>query len=423
MKPAIELHDIGKMYRLGLKTDPHGTFREAMVNTLTAPIRRFQTLKDKTDGEDIFWALKDISFNVEPGEVVGLVGRNGAGKSTLLKVLSRITEPTEGYARLRGRIASLLEVGTGFHPELSGRENIYLNGAILGMRKAEIQRKFDQIVEFAEVAKFLDTPVKRYSSGMYVRLAFAVAAHLEPEILIVDEVLAVGDVQFQKKCLGKMQDVARGGGRTVVFVSHNMAAIRQLCTRGVLLENGKIRTIGSTDRVIEDYMDSSMVRDVEVYDVASKPRRVHNNGQIRFQTLRLVDQPTKMIPADAPIEIEFTATGRERVDPFRFSATMYKIDGTPLGGLFGPTTFAINEGETATYRVTLRDLKLAPGKYYLDVALGRGTPEEGMVECDVVTDVLHFEVLPRGAEGGAAEQWVEGWGAIRFPQPEAARVA
>ena len=214
--------------------------------------------REKEPEDHTFWALKDVCFEVGRGEVVGIVGRNGAGKSTLLKILSRIVEPTEGTARLRGRVASLLEVGTGFHPELSGRENIYLNGAILGMRKAEIDRKFDEIVAFSEIEKFLDTPVKRYSSGMYVRLAFAVAAHLEPEILIVDEVLAVGDFAFQKKCLGKMHDVAAGDGRTILFVSHNMSALSQLCERGILLEKGSVTTIGPIKEVIQSYLKAGL---------------------------------------------------------------------------------------------------------------------------------------------------------------------
>src|SRR5436190_3951484 len=223
-KPIITVDHLGKAYHVGQRLDRHRTLRDAITGIARGVGTRLrQRFQEAGEADDAFWAIRDVSFELPRGEVLGLVGRNGAGKSTLLKVLSRITEPTEGRAVLRGRVASLLEVGTGFHPELTGRENIYLNGAILGMRKAEIARKFDAIVDFAGVEKFLDTPVKRYSSGMYVRLAFAVAAHLEPEILIVDEVLAVGDAEFQKKCLGKMKDVSEHGGRTVLFVSHNMA--------------------------------------------------------------------------------------------------------------------------------------------------------------------------------------------------------
>src|SRR5438445_11177409 len=225
MKPAIVVENLIKSYRIGQRERGYRTFREAMVDAAKAPFRRLRQLgSDETNGDDTFWALKDVSFEVQPGEVVGIIGRNGAGKSTLLKILSQIVEPTSGYAEVRGRMGSLLEVGTGFHPELTGRENIYLNGSILGMANREINKKFDEIVAFSEIEKFLDTPVKRYSSGMYVRLAFAVAAHLEPEILVVDEVLAVGDASFQKKCLGKMQEIGRRG-QTVLFVSHNMQAV------------------------------------------------------------------------------------------------------------------------------------------------------------------------------------------------------
>ncbi|HEY8504719.1 MAG TPA: ABC transporter ATP-binding protein, partial [Gemmataceae bacterium] len=233
MRPAIRVENLSKQYRLGETLgSPYQTLRDALAEAAKAPLRRlFRRDRPGVGGgaRGHFWALKDVSFEVKPGEVVGVIGRNGAGKSTLLKVLSRITEPTAGRAEIRGRVGSLLEVGTGFHPELTGRENIYLNGSILGMNRREIARKFDEIVAFSEIEKFLDTPVKRYSSGMYVRLAFAVAAHLEPEILIVDEVLAVGDAAFQKKCLGKMQDVTKDG-RTVVFVSHNLGALQHICT-------------------------------------------------------------------------------------------------------------------------------------------------------------------------------------------------
>ena len=245
---AISVKGLSKDYRIVHQAEKATTLGEALANRLRNPLRSVTA--------ETFQALNDVSFDVAEGEVLGIIGRNGAGKSTLLKVLSRITEPTSGEVRMRGRVASLLEVGTGFHPELTGRENILLNGSILGMRRREVDRQFDAIVEFADVDRFLDTPVKRYSSGMYVRLAFAVAAHLNPEILIVDEVLAVGDAQFQKKCLGKMQDVSRQDGRTVLFVSHNMASIQTLCTSGLLLGGGRVLHRGSVDSVVSAYLSS-----------------------------------------------------------------------------------------------------------------------------------------------------------------------
>jgi lipopolysaccharide transport system ATP-binding protein len=265
-RPIIICDRLSKQYNLGMHRGKGGisgappSLRDAISDKLRAVGDLLKgARREKPPEDNSFWALKDVSFEIGRGEVVGIVGRNGAGKSTLLKILSRIVEPTEGTARLRGRIASLLEVGTGFHPELNGRENIYLNGAILGMKKAEIDRKFDEIVAFSEIEQFLDTPVKRYSSGMYVRLAFAVAAHLEPEILIVDEVLSVGDFAFQKKCMGKMHDVAAGEGRTVLFVSHHMGALSQLCDRGVLLEKGSVSTIGPIADVVKSYLRSGLV--------------------------------------------------------------------------------------------------------------------------------------------------------------------
>jgi lipopolysaccharide transport system ATP-binding protein len=247
---AIKVQHLGKQYRLGGKQASYSTFREALVNTANAPLRWLKG--ERNNEQNTFWALDDISFEVKQGEAVGIIGRNGAGKSTLLKILSRITSPTRGMVDIYGRVGTLLEVGTGFHPELTGRENIYLNGAILGMSRAEIQRKFDEIVAFSEIERFLDTPVKHYSSGMYVRLAFAVAAHLEPEILVVDEVLAVGDAAFQKKCLGKMGEVSREG-RTVLFVSHNMGAIKRLCTQTIYLENGQVKFYGDTEAATQHY--------------------------------------------------------------------------------------------------------------------------------------------------------------------------
>jgi len=256
-RPILEVHGLSKTYQLGRQSPHSDTFRELLQRKLAAPLAALRSIGTKRSSNlpEQFWALRDLTFAVAPGEVVGIIGRNGAGKSTLLKIISRITDPTNGSVTVRGRIASLLEVGTGFHPELTGRENIFLNGAVLGMRRAEILRKFDEIVAFAEVDRFLDTPVKHYSSGMYVRLAFSVAAHLEPEILVVDEVLAVGDVAFQKKCLGKMDEVSRGG-RTVLFVSHNMAAIENLCQRGVVLEHGRLAFDGGAKEAVQHYLRS-----------------------------------------------------------------------------------------------------------------------------------------------------------------------
>jgi lipopolysaccharide transport system ATP-binding protein len=250
----IKVENLGKKYRLQHQGEKqrYTALRDVIANKVKGLFQKRKAESGKRKSEEDFWALKDVSFEVKQGEVVGIIGRNGAGKSTLLKILSRITEPTKGSVRIRGRVASLLEVGTGFHPELTGRENVFLNGAILGMHRAEIRKKFDEIVAFAEVEKFLDTPVKRYSSGMYVRLAFAVAAHLEPEILIVDEVLAVGDAEFQKKCLGKMQEVSKGG-RTVLFVSHNMAAVQTLCTSAIYLQMGTVKAVGEVDTLINEY--------------------------------------------------------------------------------------------------------------------------------------------------------------------------
>ncbi len=256
---VIRVENLGKKYMIAHQQEIYTTLRDKIAIQFKSAVGKLRSKADnKYSRKEEFWALQDISFEVQQGERLGIIGRNGAGKSTLLKVLSRITEPSTGRISLQGRVASLLEVGTGFHPELTGRENIYLNGAILGMSRVEIRRKFDEIVAFAEVEKFLDTPVKRYSSGMYVRLAFAVAAHLEPEILIVDEVLAVGDVQFQKKCLGKMESIAEKEGRTVLFVSHNLAAIKSLCSRALMLARGQVKNIGNVDSVIDEYMTVAM---------------------------------------------------------------------------------------------------------------------------------------------------------------------
>jgi lipopolysaccharide transport system ATP-binding protein len=287
---AIRAENLGKQYRIGGPQARYKTIRESLVEAAQAPFRGMGKLLrgqglGGANADETIWALKDVSFDVKQGEVVGIIGRNGAGKTTLLKILSRITKPTEGHAEIHGRVGSLLEVGTGFHPELSGRENIYLNGAILGMKKREIDRKFDEIVAFAEIEKFMDTPVKHYSSGMYVRLAFAVAAHLESEILLVDEVLAVGDAEFQKKCLGKMSDVAKGG-RTVLFVSHNMAAVQQLCQHGIVLSHGRVDFAGSAHDAMAHYMRN--MQRISSQDLASRRDR-QGSQWLKFTRVAICD--------------------------------------------------------------------------------------------------------------------------------------
>src|SRR5579864_5339919 len=304
---AIRCEGLAKQYRIG-ERERYSTLRDAIANAFTSPRRRLRsaTRHSSNSSEDLnFWALKDVSFEIKRGEVLGIIGRNGAGKSTLLKILARITEPTSGYADTWGRVGSLLEVGTGFHPELTGRDNIFLNGAILGMRRFEIARKFDEIVAFAEVEKFIDTPVKRYSSGMYVRLAFAVAAHLEPEILFVDEVLSVGDAAFQKKCLGKLGNVSREG-RTIVFVSHNMTALQRLCTRVVWLDHGQVIEAGDAGDIIGHYLQTNAVANLE--SVWEDNMTAPGNERVRLRSVRVLPQtdPGEPITVHTALRIEFS---------------------------------------------------------------------------------------------------------------------
>jgi lipopolysaccharide transport system ATP-binding protein len=286
---AIRVEGIGKRYRIG-KIEKYKTLRDSIASAISAPFQRARQLfqggeAGDAESDQTFWALEDVSFEVKQGEVIGVIGGNGAGKSTLLKILSRIAEPTVGFAEIHGRVGSLLEVGTGFHPELTGRENTFLNGAILGMKRADIERKFDEIVAFSEVERFIDTPVKHYSSGMYLRLAFAVAAHLEPEILLVDEVLAVGDAGFQKKCLGKMGSVAKEG-RTVLFVSHNLGAITQLCGRAVQLEKGRLKRVGPSVEVVSAYLSSLF--ETAIKSSWSSESSPLNGSEFQFRSVRLL---------------------------------------------------------------------------------------------------------------------------------------
>lgn len=371
--PAIRVESLSKRYRIGAAQERHRTFREAISDAAAAPLRRLKTAEGTPRGERSIWALKGVSFDVAPGEVIGIIGRNGAGKSTLLKLLSRITKPTSGRAEIRGRVASLLKVGTGFHSELTGRENICLNGAILGMTRREIMRKFDEIVAFAEVEKFIDTPVKRYSSGMYLRLAFAVAAHLEPEILVVDEVLAVGDAEFQKKCLGRMEDVARAG-RTVLFVSHNMPAVEGLCTRGVCLDAGSIRFIGSASDAVSAYLKASRSAQPSG-SLSDRPRR-HGTLEAKFVRLDIRDaggNETTQLRMGSALEVEATIDcGQRIVDPVVGILFADQRGQTVLRAFSFESSrgFTAFEGSTRV-RCRFATFPLMPGQYTCNLWLSR----------------------------------------------------
>jgi lipopolysaccharide transport system ATP-binding protein len=325
MKPIIRVTNVGKQYRIGARQEAYTNLREVVTASLSAPFKRLRR-RGRRDAETV-WALKNVSFEVRPGEVIGIIGRNGAGKSTLLKILSRITEPTTGRAELYGRIGSLLEVGTGFHPELTGRENIFLNGAVLGMKRSEIARKFDEIVAFAEIDQFLDTPVKHYSSGMYMRLAFAVAAHLEPEILLVDEVLAVGDAEFQAKCLGKMGAVA-SEGRTVLFVSHNMAAVQSLCRRVIWLERGEVAEEGQAVSVVQNYLGKGSASATE--KVWDDPHTAPGDDKVRLHRVRVrpvTGSASDPINIRTPIVMEFDYWNFEPGARLNLSLHLYNEQG------------------------------------------------------------------------------------------------
>ncbi|HVM49398.1 MAG TPA: ABC transporter ATP-binding protein [Candidatus Acidoferrum sp.] len=357
-----------------------------------------------------FWALKDVSFEVEEGEVIGIVGRNGAGKSTLLKVLSRITEPTEGCVTLKGRIASLLEVGTGFHQELTGRENIFLNGAILGMSRAEIRRKFDEIVAFSEIEKFLDTPVKRYSSGMYVRLAFAVAAHLEPEILVVDEVLAVGDAEFQKKCLGKMES-AGSQGRTVLFVSHNMGVVRRLCRKSVLLEQGRLVAFGDTDEVISKYLSKGC----EAYGFRTWPENSADEKLVRLCEIRVVTSEQEVsghVDIRQPFSIEVKYRILSRLPMSRIALRLFTAEGI--------LAFTAADSSSPDFSKKSNE----PGLYVCRCTIPGNLLNEGQYYVTVTGDIPFQEILFSEESaigfcveqtGGASSRFPEKWGGAVCP--------
>jgi lipopolysaccharide transport system ATP-binding protein len=356
-QPIIEVKNLSKEYIISHNVQPYYTLRDSFFQIIKKPFIYFSS-KESSSKKEKFLALKDVNFSVMPGEVVGIIGRNGAGKSTLLKILSQITPPTSGSAHLRGRVASLLEVGTGFHPELTGRENIFLNGAILGMTQKEIAKKFDEIVAFAEIEKFLDTPVKRYSSGMYVRLAFAVAAHLEPEILVIDEVLAVGDASFQKRCLGKMDEISKKDGRTVLFVSHNMSAIKQLCRKCILLDEGKIRLIGETGEVIKNYLES----DSKITKIVKTEERGVCIKNIIFKNKNGV---TDFINTFDEIEIEIVGEAAKDFDNVSFAIcfnNIYNVRVTSVWTDYIGKNSSISKGRfKAVFKIP--SIRLIPGEY------------------------------------------------------------
>ncbi len=416
---AIRVEKLSKKFLLGERLG-YRTFRETLQDLFTAPFRYYRTRKngipaEKVDTDREIWALKEVSFEVKHGEVLGIIGPNGAGKSTLLKILSRITEPTEGYAEVRGRVGSLLEVGTGFHPELTGRENVYLNGAILGMSRAEIKRKFDDIVSFAGVEKFIDTPVKRYSSGMQVRLAFAVAAHLEPEILIVDEVLAVGDAEFQKRCLGKMDEVSRSG-RTILFVSHNMAAVEALCSRAMLLHSGTVESLNNTASVLNEYQN----RIRKPFQGQEGVWKLQIGGE---RIRRLISQvvltsdgshPTTAIYPHSPllVDVSFRTTGT----PFNpvLGVVIKTVTGLPILGIDNRIVpgYEFPLARAGTVRIAFHSLPLLPGSYYIDVYLGDRVRSLDALRDTILLDVLSADIygtgrLPPANAGPVA--WTARW--------------
>lgn len=395
---AIVVENLSKRYLIGHRLSTKGKhnytmLREVIGREITNFVRKAGDVirgRQVVQGDEIeeFWALRDINFEVKQGEVLGVIGRNGAGKSTLLKILSRITEPTEGMITLRGRVSSLLEVGTGFHPELTGRENIFLNGAILGMTQREIRRKFDEIVAFAEVEKFIDTPVKYYSSGMYVRLAFAVAAHLEPEILIVDEVLAVGDLEFQRKCLGKMDEVSRTQGRTVLFVSHNMEAVLKLCSRAIFIDAGHLRSAGDVRDVVPTYLHSHSSSPTLV-DLSSQQRRMEFPGRARLVKITPSDSANGWsFPFGKSVSLDLTidaiSTTRFDVIVGIYSARGFEV--ATWTNKCSNVELAIKPGMN-TFRIEYQNLRLLPGRYYIGFGIiGDRGYEDG------VNDAVQFEV-------------------------------
>jgi lipopolysaccharide transport system ATP-binding protein len=418
---AIYSEGISKLRRIG-GYQPYKALREIVTDAVSAPFRRLRSgerakAARSASAPETFWALDDVSFSVASGDVVGIIGRNGAGKSTLLKILSRITAPTRGFARIRGRVGSLLEVGTGFNTELTGRENTYLNGAILGMRKAEIDRKFDEIVAFAEIEKFLDTPVKHYSTGMYMRLAFAVAAHLEPEILLVDEVLAVGDAQFQKKCFSKMQEIGRGG-RTILFVSHNMSAVRTICSRGIVLKAGRLVDQGEINDVVDRYLadvnqDAGTARQIETPSFKVHSVHIRSRSGPVIKTFDPVAVSVDLTPKVDIVEPQLAMSVQTR-ESMRLSALEFTdFESIP----------PLRAGQRVELTFLIESLPLLHGTYQLEMHLkDPAAPVEP--KCELLPQMFVFDVVETPVYGGRK---IDGWfgsvglkvrPSIRFPETE-----
>ena len=421
MTTAIEFNNISKQYRLGLvstQTLSHDLKRWWTINVRGKedPYLTIGETNDRsTKGESEYvWALKDIDFKVEQGDVVGIIGKNGAGKSTLLKILSKITSPTTGTIKAKGRIGSLLEVGTGFHPEMTGRENIYLNGAILGMTKPEITRKLDEIVDFSGCERYIDTPVKRYSSGMMVRLGFAVAAHLDPEILVVDEVLAVGDAEFQKKAIGKMQDVSRGEGRTVLFVSHNMGSIRQLCKKGVVLEKGKVVHLNDASSAVDFYLEKSVnVKNDSFIFVSDSQHDKNRSLFVEFVSFSFLKE-RPVFASDEDVELEITIKAN-RTKECRINCTIFNIEGVPIGSNTSMDIFHIREGESKTLLYTIQNHRLVSGFYTISFSVGSGDASSGETNFDVVQQIIGFEIDKISKKSNLYyAKWDSNWGNVFF---------
>ena len=423
MATAIEFEHVGKQYRLGLvttKTLSHDLNRwwQTSIRGKEDPYLKIGETNDRSTvgSSEYVWALRDIDFKVEQGDVLGIIGKNGAGKSTLLKLLSKVTGPTVGTIRARGRIGSLLEVGTGFHGEMTGRENIYMNGAIMGMTKNDITRKLDEIVEFSGCERYLDTPVKRYSSGMTVRLGFAVAAHLEPEILVVDEVLAVGDAEFQKKAIGKMQDVSRGEGRTVLFVSHNMDSIKNLCKSGIILDKGQIVYQGTAADCINAYIDEEKDRFLTETTVTDKYRKYLRYKQIEIISVKLLN-PSPELYTGEEIKAKVVMKRNERkISEFTLEMMVYDVLGKRVGAYISPVV-SCGDKDEITAVIGLTQNNLSKGKYYLGFNVCMKTEQFEFMDYDIVFNVLSFCIkYSSPAKDNEIKLWRSGWGSIQFQE-------